>query len=189
MHGLKSVASGPGPLDKKSFVSSIKTTGGTLSATDYGNVYARNVKHGPKFKRAQKQDKTNRHATFQWCHGMACSIGGTNTYENLYAASFDANTFSCVIEDWLRKQINHVDVWIKIDLYYEQRTGPEVKKSKRTSARRAPAYFTYFLYSSGQRANPLIFYVDCRCQGFNSADRTAVIQRLDSHFKIPMADR
>lgn len=181
--------SAQGPLSKKVFVAKLKSSNGSLSATAYGQFFAKRVQGGPKFKQVATRTKENRHATFEWCHGMACSIGGSNSYQNLYAASYDANTFSCVIEDWLRKHINDVTVWINIQLYYEERVGVESAKSSRTSARRAPAYFTYELSTAQTMQKKLQFYVDCRCQGFNAADRTQITTLLDRHFGIPMDHR
>lgn len=42
----------------------------------------------------------------------------------------------------------------------------------------APAFFSYCLYTSQAMQLEIKFYVDCRCQGFNAADRLAIINLL-----------
>jgi hypothetical protein len=173
---------GAAPAKPKAWVASVMVgTPGSASArvraTDFANVYlANDAQLNGVF------DGRDRHHRMEWCHGLACSLGGANTYENLFAASYDANTFSMVIESWLSAQRATRSVYTWIRLHYQGKQGASVAVADpRTSSRRAPGVIEYVIATNqhGQRA--CTFYIDARCVGFARTDADRVLQLLGSH--------
>lgn len=177
---------GLGCTQPKKWVGALVYKSGTnakkaLNATDFANVFLDN---DPKLKGVFDGSG---HSAMEWCHGLACSLGGANTYKNLYAASCDANTYSGAIEDWLRAKRNKKALFVSIHLHYEA-GGKYPDVETRTSCRRAPAWVEYTIAEDNLGKHSKTFFIDARCIGFSRTDYDSVIAKLNTHFKTSGKD-